>query len=159
MLRFLTAGESHGPSLTAILEGMPAGMPLNGEHIDRELARRQQGYGSGSGNLLVYRAKQDWIGYDTFSYTANHEFRQAVANAPSSTTPLRHEFSFVKSAPEQRVTAESSARPVSCDSGAPNSSAAMGFAVNTMPCISVIRMPSAVELRIAARRSRPLATC
>ncbi len=47
MLRFLTAGESHGPSLTAILDGIPAGLPLHAEIIDRELARRQQGYGSG----------------------------------------------------------------------------------------------------------------
>jgi chorismate synthase len=47
MLRFLTAGESHGPSLTAILDGMPAGLPLTTEIINKELARRQQGYGSG----------------------------------------------------------------------------------------------------------------
>jgi chorismate synthase len=47
MLRFLTAGESHGPSLTAILDGMPAGLPLTAEVIDKELARRQKGYGSG----------------------------------------------------------------------------------------------------------------
>ncbi|MBK8027868.1 MAG: chorismate synthase [Chloroflexi bacterium] len=46
-MRFLTAGESHGPSLTAILEGVPAGIPLRGEDINRELARRQTGYGSG----------------------------------------------------------------------------------------------------------------
>jgi chorismate synthase len=47
MLRFLTAGESHSPALTAILDGLPAGLPLPAEIIDRELARRQQGYGSG----------------------------------------------------------------------------------------------------------------
>jgi len=46
-LRFLTAGESHGPELTAILEGLPAGLPLTSEIIDRELTRRQQGYGAG----------------------------------------------------------------------------------------------------------------
>ncbi|MBM3126646.1 MAG: chorismate synthase, partial [Chloroflexi bacterium] len=46
-LRFLTAGESHGPSLTAILDGMPAGLSITPEIINRELARRQQGYGSG----------------------------------------------------------------------------------------------------------------
>jgi len=46
-LRFLTAGESHGPSLTAILDGMPAGLPITTEIINKELARRQQGYGSG----------------------------------------------------------------------------------------------------------------
>lgn len=54
MLRFLTAGESHGPSLTAILEGMPAGVPLTSDYIDRDLARRQQGYGSG-GRMKIER--------------------------------------------------------------------------------------------------------
>ncbi|HSL46753.1 MAG TPA: chorismate synthase [Anaerolineales bacterium] len=47
MLRFLTAGESHGPSLTAILDSMPAGLRITSEVIDKELARRQKGYGSG----------------------------------------------------------------------------------------------------------------
>lgn len=47
MLRYLTAGESHGPYLTAILEGMPAGLPLTPDDISRDLARRQEGYGSG----------------------------------------------------------------------------------------------------------------
>jgi len=47
MLRFLTAGESHGPLLTGILEGMPAGLPLTAADVDAELARRQQGYGRG----------------------------------------------------------------------------------------------------------------
>ncbi|MBI5839070.1 MAG: chorismate synthase [Chloroflexi bacterium] len=46
-LRFLTAGESHGPSLTAILDGIPAGLELTASIIDLELARRQKGYGSG----------------------------------------------------------------------------------------------------------------
>jgi chorismate synthase len=46
-LRFLTAGESHGPALTAVVEGMPAGVPLLAEQIDTHLARRQQGYGRG----------------------------------------------------------------------------------------------------------------
>lgn len=46
-LRFLTAGESHGPTLTAILEGMPAGLRLDVKKINHELARRQRGYGAG----------------------------------------------------------------------------------------------------------------
>ncbi|MCS6906443.1 MAG: chorismate synthase [Anaerolineales bacterium] len=46
-LRFLTAGESHGPALVAILEGIPAGLPLDLEFINRELKRRQVGYGAG----------------------------------------------------------------------------------------------------------------
>ncbi|HEY1952438.1 MAG TPA: chorismate synthase [Gemmatimonadaceae bacterium] len=47
MLRFTTAGESHGPTLVSILEGMVAGLPLLAADIDVELARRQQGYGRG----------------------------------------------------------------------------------------------------------------
>ncbi len=47
MLRFLTAGESHGPELTAILEGMPAGLIIDREEINLQMARRQKGYGSG----------------------------------------------------------------------------------------------------------------
>jgi chorismate synthase len=46
-LRWFTAGESHGPRLTAIVEGIPAGMPLLAEDIDVDLARRQRGYGRG----------------------------------------------------------------------------------------------------------------
>ena len=47
MLRFTTAGESHGPALVSVLEGMPAGVPLLAEQVNHELARRQQGYGRG----------------------------------------------------------------------------------------------------------------
>ena len=46
-LRYLTAGESHGPALTAILDGIPAGLHLDGAIINLELARRQKGFGSG----------------------------------------------------------------------------------------------------------------
>src|SRR3954469_7209719 len=47
MLRFTTAGESHGQALVSLLEGMPAGVPLLASDVDTELARRQQGYGRG----------------------------------------------------------------------------------------------------------------
>src|SRR5438093_8433609 len=46
-LRFTTAGESHGPGLVAIVEGLPAGLGLDRERIDREMARRQLGHGRG----------------------------------------------------------------------------------------------------------------
>ncbi len=45
--RFLTAGESHGPALTALIEGMPSGVPILAEQINFHLARRQSGYGRG----------------------------------------------------------------------------------------------------------------
>ncbi|MGP6387565.1 chorismate synthase [Streptococcus dysgalactiae] len=47
-MRYLTAGESHGPSLTAIVEGVPAGLSLSPADIDQELKRRQGGYGRGA---------------------------------------------------------------------------------------------------------------
>ena len=47
MIRFTTAGESHGQALISVLEGMPAGVPLLAEDVNTELARRQQGYGRG----------------------------------------------------------------------------------------------------------------
>ncbi|CAM3885612.1 chorismate synthase [Mesobacillus zeae] len=46
-MRYLTAGESHGPQLTTIIEGLPAGMPLTEEDINQELSRRQKGHGRG----------------------------------------------------------------------------------------------------------------
>ena len=45
MLRFLTAGESHGPGLTIVVEGLPAGLPISEEYIREDLARRQGGLG------------------------------------------------------------------------------------------------------------------
>ncbi len=48
MFRFTTAGESHGRALVAIVEGLPAGLPIDIEQINRELERRQQGYGRGA---------------------------------------------------------------------------------------------------------------
>ncbi|MGE3844163.1 MAG: chorismate synthase [Vicinamibacterales bacterium] len=47
MLRFLTAGESHGPALTVIVEGLPAGLPVDLSLVNADLRRRQQGYGRG----------------------------------------------------------------------------------------------------------------
>ena len=47
MLRFLTAGESHGPALGCVIDGVPAGLELTEEYIDRQLSRRQKGHGRG----------------------------------------------------------------------------------------------------------------
>src|SRR5436190_9840492 len=57
-LRFTTAGESHGPGLTAILEGLPAGLELHPEDIDRDLARRQLGHGRG-GRMKIERDRAE----------------------------------------------------------------------------------------------------
>ena len=52
MLRYLTAGESHGPALTAIVEGFPSGIACDADFINRELERRQGGYGRGKRQTL-----------------------------------------------------------------------------------------------------------
>jgi len=60
-LRYLTAGESHGPALLGILEGLPAGLPLEASAIDRELARRQLGFGRG-GRMKIERDRVKILG-------------------------------------------------------------------------------------------------
>ena len=52
MLRYITAGESHGPCLTVVIDGIPAGFPIDVEKINHDLWRRQQGYGRG-GRMLI----------------------------------------------------------------------------------------------------------
>jgi len=100
MLHFVTAGESHGPCLTAILEGLPAGLAVNVDAINRDLARRQGGYGRGkrmaiehdhaeilggviggktTGAPVALRiANRDW---------ANWETRWAAGDLPKLTVP------------------------------------------------------------------------
>ncbi|MFW3587963.1 chorismate synthase [Vagococcus fluvialis] len=51
-MRYFTAGESHGPELTAIIDGLPAGIPISVEEINHDLKRRQGGYGRG-GRMLI----------------------------------------------------------------------------------------------------------
>ena len=60
MLRFLTAGESHGPRLTAIIEGLPAGLRLDPAFIQRRLTERQGGYGRG-GRMKIERDAADYL--------------------------------------------------------------------------------------------------
>jgi chorismate synthase len=80
MLRLLTAGESHGPSLTAILDGVPAGLPLTAEIINHELARRQQGYGSG-GRMKIERDTVQILGGVMAGETTGAPLALLVQNA------------------------------------------------------------------------------
>ncbi len=61
MLRFLTGGESHGPALVAIIDGLPAGLPICPEEINAELRRRQGGYGRG-GRMQIERDEVTILG-------------------------------------------------------------------------------------------------
>src|SRR5947209_18389292 len=60
-LRLTTAGESHGPGLTCIVEGMPAGLRLERDALNRDLARRQLGHGRG-GRMKIERDQVDVTG-------------------------------------------------------------------------------------------------
>lgn len=60
MLRFTTAGESHGKALVTIVEGLPAGLPVSAEWVDHELARRMQGYGRGA-RMKIERDHIEWL--------------------------------------------------------------------------------------------------
>jgi chorismate synthase len=57
-IRFVTAGESHGPGLTTVVEGLPAGLDLRAEDIDRDLTRRQLGHGRG-GRMKIERDRAE----------------------------------------------------------------------------------------------------
>jgi len=100
MFRFLTAGESHGRSLVAIVEGVPAGLPLDATDFDADLRRRQRGYGRGrrmaiehdtaeilsgvrhgrtiGGPIAVLIANRDWV---------NWQYTMSVAENPPEATP------------------------------------------------------------------------
>src|SRR2546426_8859032 len=60
MLRYLNGGESHGKGLIAILEGMPSGVPLTADDINRDLARRQKGYGRG-GRMRIEQDRVEFL--------------------------------------------------------------------------------------------------
>lgn len=79
-LRFLTAGESHGPSITAILDGIPAGLPFTASLIDLELARRQKGYGSG-GRMKIEKDTVKILGGVMAGETTGAPIAMLVENA------------------------------------------------------------------------------
>ena len=68
MIRFLTAGESHGPALTTIVEGAPSGLPLDAEGLSEELARRRLGHGRGP-RMRLERDEIEIIGGVRFGRT------------------------------------------------------------------------------------------
>jgi chorismate synthase len=79
MIRYLTAGESHGPHLTGIVEGMPAGLPINEEEIALHLARRQKGYGR-SGRMAWEKDKAEITSGVRFGVTTGAPVALQIAN-------------------------------------------------------------------------------
>ncbi|MFC1482972.1 chorismate synthase [Candidatus Margulisiibacteriota bacterium] len=79
MLRYLTAGESHGPQLTAILEGMVAGLPIDRKKINHELWRRRQGYGRGK-RMKIENDKIEILSGVRFGKTLGTPITVAIKN-------------------------------------------------------------------------------
>ena len=78
-MRYLTAGESHGPQLTTIIEGLPAGMPLIAEDINIELARRQKGHGRGR-RMQIEKDQANILSGVRHGYTLGSPVTLAVVN-------------------------------------------------------------------------------
>jgi chorismate synthase len=78
-MRYLTAGESHGPQLTTIIEGLPSGMPLVAEDINIELARRQKGYGRGR-RMQIEKDTVEILGGVRHGYTLGSPVALVVKN-------------------------------------------------------------------------------
>ena len=70
-MEYITAGESHGPNLTAIVTGVPAGLPVSVDHINSDLARRQAGYGRG-GRMVIEK--------DTVRVTSGIRFGRTIGS-------------------------------------------------------------------------------
>ncbi len=79
MMRYLTAGESHGPALTGIIEGLPAGIPLELKQINADLARRQGGYGRG-GRMQIEKDTADILSGVRFGKTLGSPVTVLVRN-------------------------------------------------------------------------------
>jgi len=79
MIRYLTAGESHGPQLTAIIEGIPAGLLLHEDDINVDLARRQCGYGRG-GRMMIEKDRVEILSGVRWGKTIGSPITLSVKN-------------------------------------------------------------------------------
>lgn len=79
MLRYVTAGESHGKQLTVILEGIPAGLPITEEYISRDLARRQTGFGRGA-RMKIEKDRAEILSGVRFGETLGSPICLAIKN-------------------------------------------------------------------------------
>src|SRR5688500_12354519 len=78
-LRFTTAGESHGKAFVAVVEGVPAGLPVAAEVVDRDLARRMQGYGRGA-RMKIERDCIEWLAGVRAGETLGSTVAMLIAN-------------------------------------------------------------------------------
>jgi len=88
MLRFLTAGESHGPELVAIVEGVPAGFEIDPARINDDMARRQKGYGRG-GRMAIERDEARFVSGLRFGRTLGSPITLIIENKDFKTWQKR----------------------------------------------------------------------
>jgi len=79
VIRFLNAGESHGPALTAIIEGIPSNLKISSDYINNELARRQKGYGRG-GRMKIEKDRVKILSGLRFGYTLGSPITLMIEN-------------------------------------------------------------------------------
>ncbi|NNN03928.1 MAG: chorismate synthase [Acidimicrobiaceae bacterium] len=101
MLRFLTAGESHGPALNVIVEGLPAGLPLTLEQVGEDLARRRLGYGRGP-RMRFERDELRFLGGVRHGRTLGSPVALEIAN--SEWAKWEQEMSAAPGEPERKLT-------------------------------------------------------
>lgn len=79
MFQYLTAGESHGKALTAIIEGLPSGLPIEEDYINQQLARRQKGYGRG-GRMQIEKDRAEILSGVRFTLTLGSPVTLLIRN-------------------------------------------------------------------------------
>ena len=103
MLRFLTAGESHGPALVVTVEGLPAGLPIVVEDIASELARRRLGYGRGP-RMRFERDELEFLGGVRHGRTLGSPVAIVIRNSEWATGKWNEEMSAAPGATEKPLT-------------------------------------------------------
>jgi len=102
-LRLLTSGESHGPALSGVLDGLPAGMPVSTDEVNRDLWRRQQGYGAG----LRMTIEQDAV-----TWTAGIRFGRTLGSPVGFTIPNRDWEKWTRRMSVEQIPVEEQPKPI-----------------------------------------------
>jgi chorismate synthase len=115
-LRFTTAGESHGKAFVTIVEGLPAGLPVAADAVDRDLARRMQGYGRGA-RMKIERDRIEWLSGVRAGETLGSPVAMLIANRDWANWEdvMAHEAADGKPAGELRRRRVSRPRPGHAD--------------------------------------------
>src|SRR5512141_248589 len=110
-LRFTTAGESHGRALVTIVEGLPAGLPVSADAVDRQLARRMQGHGRGA-RMKIERDRIEWLAGVRAGETLGSPVAMLIPNLDWATW---HEIMAAEGSDEPRARRITRPRPGHAD--------------------------------------------